>query len=98
MSSPHYKQASRPNFDIAKDSLPLRYDSPMSPYASYYVYVPVSGVSTNSTNSPNSTNISNSLSIIEDEKDDCHENKKEKEVQNKSENLRDLIWEYINNL
>jgi hypothetical protein len=29
---------------MAGDSMPLRYDSPMSPYASYYVYVPVSGV------------------------------------------------------
>ena len=28
---------------MSKDSMPLRYDSPMSPYASYYVYVPVSG-------------------------------------------------------
>lgn len=34
---------------MAKDSMPLRYDSPMSPYASYYVYLPVSGVSTDST-------------------------------------------------
>lgn len=29
---------------MAGDAMPLRYDSPMSPYASYYVYVPVSGV------------------------------------------------------
>lgn len=29
---------------MASESMPLRYDSPMSPYASYYVYVPVSGV------------------------------------------------------
>ena len=29
--------------------MPLRYDSPMSPYASYYVYLPVSGVSTEDT-------------------------------------------------
>ena len=37
------------SFDIAKDPMPLRYDSPMSPYASYYVYLPVSGVNVDNT-------------------------------------------------
>ena len=57
------------NFDMTNDAHPLRYDSPMSPYASYYVYVPVSGVSTNhnppnpnSSNNNNSNNNSNSNS------------------------------------
>ena len=50
MSSATYKnQRGDGSFDIGKDSMPLRYDSPMSPYASYYVYLPVSGVNTEGT-------------------------------------------------
>lgn len=46
-NNPMYgNQASHPGFDMSKDSMPLRYDSPMSPYASYYVYVPMNGVNT----------------------------------------------------
>lgn len=37
---------------MAGDSMPLRYDSPMSPYASYYVYVPVSGVANSGITTP----------------------------------------------
>jgi hypothetical protein len=48
-SATYSHQRGNGSFDMAKDSMPLRYDSPMSPYASYYVYLPVSGVSTDST-------------------------------------------------
>ena len=59
-STPQYNQANHPSFDISNDSLPLRYDSPMSPYASYYVYVPVSGTNANSANNHNSNINTNS--------------------------------------
>lgn len=55
LNNSQYTQAGHPNFDL-KDSLPLRYDSPMSPYASYYVYVPVS---TGSNSIGNNLNLQN---------------------------------------
>ena len=44
--------AGHSTYDMAGDSMPLRYDSPMSPYASYYVYVPVSGVANSGITTP----------------------------------------------
>ena len=90
VSTPQYQQANHPSFDISKDSLPLRYDSPMSPYASYYVYVPVSGTSANSANNPNAnTNINSNSNVSATSRRNSHNNSNNNDNYNNNDSNND---------